>query len=169
VLNTIDGQQITPSQVGTSSNRTDVVADTVDTNNLTGVSTGGGWDEIAIAQLPNVQSSDPIAFTSIVKDANNNMDTTTGEYVVPSDGLYFISAFIRARFSMGSKVSFRLNVGTDNIVNSNMKADVDGSDPMAMTSIAQATAGDRIRVENPDQVGMFGSSNRIAVAKILTP
>jgi hypothetical protein len=34
VLNTIDGQQITPSQVGTSSNRTDVVADSIEAGTI---------------------------------------------------------------------------------------------------------------------------------------
>jgi len=45
VLGAIDGQTITPAQTGTSSNRPDVFADTVDANQLTGVSTGGVYQE----------------------------------------------------------------------------------------------------------------------------
>jgi len=47
VLNTIDGQQITPSQVGTSTNRTDVVADNIEANTIGSQSTSDRPDLIA--------------------------------------------------------------------------------------------------------------------------
>jgi len=56
VLGAIDGQQITPAQTGTSTNRGDVFADTVDTNNLTGVQTGAnrqGWQMQMISSWRN--------------------------------------------------------------------------------------------------------------------
>jgi len=95
VLNTIDGQQITPSQVGTSSNRTDVVADTVDTNNLAGVSTGADRQGCRVFlssdQSINLDTKAKIQFNSEVYDSDGNFDTTTHNWTCPETGLYAVN------------------------------------------------------------------------------
>jgi hypothetical protein len=95
VLGAIDGQQITPAQTGTSTNRGDVFADTVDTNNLTGVQTGANRQGcrafLSSDQSISSGSVSKIQFDSEVYDNGSNFDTTANEWTCPANGLYAVN------------------------------------------------------------------------------
>jgi len=99
VLGAIDGQQITPSQTGTSTNRGDVFADTVDTNNLTGVQTGANRQGCRVFLSSNQSISQgntlKIQFDSVSYDSHNNFDTTSHSWTCPKDGLYAVNLGVR--------------------------------------------------------------------------
>jgi hypothetical protein len=103
VLGAIDGQQITPAQTGTSTNRGDVFADTVDTNNLTGVQTGANRQGcrafLSSDQSISSGSTSKIQFDSEVYDNGSNFDTTTNEWTCPANGLYAVN--LQVKFGLG--------------------------------------------------------------------
>jgi hypothetical protein len=104
VLNTIDGQQITPSQVGTSSNRTDVVANTVDANTVTGdtnvANRQGCRVFLSANQGISQNTSAKIQFDSEVYDSGNNFDTSNHNWTCPKDGLFAVN--LQVRFDGGA-------------------------------------------------------------------
>jgi len=95
VLGAIDGQQITPAQTGTSTNRGDVFADTVDTNNLTGVQTGANRQGcrafLSSDQSFSQNTSAKIQFDDKVYDSDNNFDLSNHAWTCPADGLYAVN------------------------------------------------------------------------------
>jgi len=99
VLGAIDGQQITPSQTGTSSNRGDVFADTVDTNNLTGVQTGANRQGCRIFlsadQSLSAGGTAQLQFDTVEYDNGSNFDTTNNQWTCPQTGLYVVNLQVR--------------------------------------------------------------------------
>ena len=104
VLGAIDGQQITPSQTGTSTNRGDVFADTVDTNNLTGVQTGANRQVCRVVlgadQSLSAGSISQLQFDDKIVDSGSNFDTSNNQWTCPKDGLYAVN--LQVRFTGGS-------------------------------------------------------------------
>jgi len=90
-------------QIGDVNNRPDVFADTVDTNNLTGVSTGGDRQGCRVFldtdQSISSGSFQKITFGSKVYDSDNNFDTSTHNWTCPKDGLYMVR--LQAQFKSG--------------------------------------------------------------------
>jgi len=99
VLGAIDGQQITPSQTGTSTNRGDVFADTVDTNNLTGVQTGANRQGcrvfLSTDQSLSAGSIPQLQFDTVEYDNGSNFDTTNNQWTCPKTGLYAVNLQVR--------------------------------------------------------------------------
>lgn len=159
VLNTIDGQQITPSQVGTSSNRTDVVADTVDANQLTGVSSGGIKTKTR-AFLSSGSSADPIPFDSVSYDPDNNFDTTNHTYAVPATGTYQIAFNVQlaGSVSAGSQATFDVNRNNSrvNVVEFEASGDFKTG---SVTDVVELTSGDSITVGNESRVSITSSES----------
>jgi len=153
VLNTIDGQQITPSQVGTSTNRTDVVANTVDANNLTGVSTGADRQgcRVFLSADQSISSAarTKVQFDSEVYDSDNNFDASTHNWTCPLDGLY--AANLNVGFSGGGADENRVvGIGTASnaqpnstgIEAQNLNSDKD--DRISVSTINKYSQGDTI-------------------------
>jgi len=172
VLGAIDGQQITPSQTGTStnpttvesdtvtatnieagqigdsSNRPDVFADTVDANQLTGVSTGGIKTKTRVF-LGSNSSADPIPFNRFSYDPDNNFDTATNEYIVPATGSYQIALNVRlaSSVSAGTRADFLVKRNSSFI--DSVETNGTGSQPTtSVTDIRELTSGDSITIEN---------------------
>jgi hypothetical protein len=91
VLSQIDGQQITPSQVGTSANRPDVTADEIDANAFTGQAGGSGISDFARVRSTVPQTNTRVQFNDKLSDPNNNFSLSANAYTTPSSGLYFFS------------------------------------------------------------------------------
>jgi len=104
VLGAINGQQITPAQTGTSTNRGDVFADTVDTNNLTGVQTGANRQACRVLldsdQSLSAGSISQLQFDQEALDSGGNFDTTNNQWTCPKTGLYAVN--LQVRFTGGS-------------------------------------------------------------------
>jgi len=104
VLGAIDGQTITPAQTGTSTNRGNVFADTVDTNNLTGVQTGAKRQACRVTlgadQSLSAGSISQLQFDTKLLDTGANFDTTNNQWTCPKDGLYSVN--LQVRFTGGS-------------------------------------------------------------------
>lgn len=147
VLSQIDGQQITPAQVGTSTNRTNVTADTVDTNNLTGVSTGGAAT-VTRAFLSTASSSNPIPFDAIDFDPDSNFNTGNHEYTVPTNGTYRITAVAQNDGSQNRlRLSLRVN-GIEEALTFNDPNSAFGT--ASVTATLELLSGDLVDIENPD-------------------
>lgn len=153
VLNTIDGQQITPSQVGTSTNRTDVVANTVDANTVTGdtnvANRQGCRVLLSSDQNINASTTAKIQFDSEVYDSNSNFDTSSYDWTCPKDGLFAVN--LQASFQGGGSNEFRrVTIGTaTNEFPSNEGADnranpTDNGDTLSTFTINKYSSGDTI-------------------------
>jgi len=82
-------------QIGDPNNRPDLFADTVDTNQLTGVSTGADRQGCRVFlsndQSIPVSTTTKIEFDSKAYDSGNNFDTSTHNWTCPKDGLYAVN------------------------------------------------------------------------------
>jgi hypothetical protein len=170
VLNTIDGQQITPSQVGTSTNRTDVVADTVDTNNLTGVSAGGDRQGcrvfLSADQGISQNTRTKIQFDSESYDSGNNFDKSTHNWTCPKDGLYAVNT--QVRFVGGAAdQDRRVLIGTatnslpDNEGLQKIQTSSDSNDRLSALTINKYAQGDTIAgyARNSDSTDVLDSGS----------
>ncbi|UXF49899.1 hypothetical protein 7841G3A1_13 [Haloquadratum phage sp.] len=166
VLGAIDGQQITPSQTGTSTNRGDVFADTVDTNNLTGVQTGANRQGCRVVLSSNQSISQGIStkiqFDSEVYDSDNNFDTSSHEWTCPQDGLYMANLQV-SFIGGGNNESRRVTIGTaaggfpSNEGAFNRQESSDSTDIISVSTINEYTSGDTIvgfaeNANNTDQL-----------------
>jgi len=153
VLGAIDGQQITPAQTGTSANRGDVFADTVDTNNLTGVQTGANRQGCRVfLSSPQSLSAGNVAqiqFDSKVYDSDNNFDTSANEWTCPKDGLYAVN--LQVAFDSGSSGDDRgIRIASPSTSNPNNrgalidKTDSGFFDKLQTSTINKYTSGDKI-------------------------
>jgi hypothetical protein len=153
VLNTIDGQQITPSQVGTSTNRTDVLANTVDANTVTGdtnVANRQGC-RVFLSADQSIASGfrDKIQFDSEVYDSDNNFDVSANRWTCPEDGLYAVNlqvTFVGGGSSQNRQITIGLN---GNAQPSGKGAycrntDADSSDSLSVSTINKYQQGDDI-------------------------
>lgn len=110
---TADASTGSAGQIGDVNNRPDVFADTVDTNNLTGVSTGDRQGcRVFLSSSQGISSGRvKIQFDSAVYDSNNNFDTSTHAWTCPKDGLYAVN--LEARFvGGGNNQDRRVLIGT---------------------------------------------------------
>lgn len=103
-------------QIGDVNNRPDVFADTVDTNNLTGVSTGADRQGcrmfLSSDQSISQGNFEKIQFDSAVYDSDNNFDTSTHNWTCPADGLYAVN--LQVRFTGGGNSDKRRTfIGTE--------------------------------------------------------
>jgi len=171
VLGAIDGQTITPAQTGTSANRGDVFANTVDTNNLTGVQTGADRQGCRVFlssdQSISQNTNEKILFDSEVYDSGNNFDTSSHNWTCPKDGLYAVNlqcSFIgggtsqRRVVRIGTATNLTPNaVGATSRHNSS-----DTLDRISVTTINKYQAQDTIAgyVRNIDQSDTLESSDR---------
>jgi hypothetical protein len=171
VLNTIDGQQITPSQVGTSSNRTDVVANTVDANNVTGdtnvANRQGCRVFLSADQSINQGTVTKIQFDSEVYDSGNNFDTSTHAWTCPQDGLYAVN--LQVDFAGGgTDQSRRLRIGTATISGPNDEGafnrqnSSDNKDRNSVSTINKYSSDDTIAayVRNASSTDTLSSGQR---------
>ncbi|UXF50172.1 hypothetical protein 7865G3C6_15 [Haloquadratum phage sp.] len=153
VLGAIDGQTITPAQTGTSTNRPDVFADTVDANQLTGVSTGGDRQgcRVFLSSDQNISagSRPKIQFDSEVYDSDSNFDTSTHNWTCPADGLYAVN--LQVSFNAGGTSQPRsVLIGTATVEfpsNEGAHADQRSSDTfdaLSLSTINKYTSGDTI-------------------------
>jgi len=152
VLGAIDGQQITPAQTGTSSNRTDVVADTVDTNQLTGVSTGVNTQgcRVFLNNNQGVSGFRPkIKFDTKAYDSGGNFDTSAHNWTCPKDGLYM--AHLQVHFSGGNddeRRNIRIGTGSSGTPNNEGAASThnssDTGDVIQTVTINKYSSGDSI-------------------------
>jgi len=153
VLNTIDGQQITPSQVGTSTTRTDVVADTVDTNNLTGVPNSANRQGcrvfLSADQSISASTRTKIQFDSETYDSDSNFDTSSHDWTCPADGLYAVN--LQARFTGGGTDQLRqIIIGTATSTTPSNEGAIktqtesDSDDKISVSTINRYTSGDTI-------------------------
>jgi len=141
-------------QIGDSSNRPDVFADTVDANQLSGVSTGGGRQgcrvflsaDQNISQGTNVK----IQFDSEVYDSDNNFDTSTHNWTCPKAGLYAVNLLV-AFNAGGSNDSRRVVIGTP----TNLFANNEG----AFRKQNSSESGDRISVST---INKYAQGDKIA-------
>ncbi|AFH22101.1 hypothetical protein OSG_eHP16_00045 [environmental Halophage eHP-16] len=152
VLGAIDGQTITPAQTGTSTNRTDVVANSVDTNNLTGVPTG--VETFTRALVPENDTASTVSFDTATIDPDGNFNTTTHEYVVPSDGIYQYTVYIRLDAAGNANFVLRNN-GND--VQALRQDNSSRLDTLYLTGFQQFTAGDSLDVENVNNLSLKGN------------
>jgi len=148
-------------QIGDSSNRPDIFADTVDTNNLTGVSTGtdrqGCRVFLSSDQSISQNTTTKIQFDSEVYDSDNNFDTSSHNWTCPQTGLYAVQ--LSVRFSGGSDDEKReLNIGNNtDAFPSNQGAfssqkSADTNDTISVTTVNKYQQGDNI-------VGYFRNAN----------
>jgi len=154
VLGAIDGQQITPSQTGTSTNRGDVFADTIDTNNLTGVQTGANRQgcRVFLSSDQSISSGSvsKIQFDSEVYDNANNFDTTANEWTCPANGLYAVNLQVDFGLSGSSGDSRRISIGDGGVstlnnegaVNEQTSSDV--FDKLSVSTVNKYTQSDTI-------------------------
>jgi len=153
VSGAIDGQTITPAQTGTSSNRTDVIANTVDTNNLTGVSTGADLQgcRVFLSSDQSITQSDAskIQFDNVSYDSDNNFSTSSHSWTCPQNGLYAVNMQVgfdsggagdkRAAFIGKETTGFTSNEGAFNELNS-----TDVLDRLSVSTINKYAQGDTI-------------------------
>ena len=148
VTGAISGQTITPSQTGTNTNRTDIVANTVDANNVTGARQGcrvflSSNQSISQGNRPKIQ------FDSESYDSDSNFDTSTHAWTCPANGLYAVN--LQVRFIGGgtdqqrdviigtATDSFPTNEGANNRQDSS-----DTDDRLSVSTINKYTSGDTI-------------------------
>jgi len=102
-------------QIGDVNNRPDVFADTVDANQLSGVSTGGDRQGCRVSlssdQSISAGGRTKIQFDSEVYDSGNNFSTSSHAWTCPQDGLYAVN--LQVRFDGGSNGDARqIEIGT---------------------------------------------------------
>jgi len=158
VLGAIDGQTITPAQTGTSTNRTDVVANSIDANSLTGsVKNQGCRVFLSSNQSISQNTETKIQFDSEVYDSGNNFDTSSHNWTCPQGGLYMANLQIRFA-SGGNDERRRLSIGTSTSTFPNGEGagsqhnSSDNSDILSASTINKYNSGDTIAayVENLD-------------------
>jgi len=143
-------------QIGDVNNRPDVFADTVDANQLTGVSTGGIKTKTR-AFLSSNSSANPVPFDAVTFDPDNNFDTSANEYTVPANGTYLFSFQVRLDgISSGSKASFTLRQNGNDLVLINENSD-GGFQTVSATDIRSLSSGDSIDLANKLNRGLIGS------------
>ncbi|AFH22100.1 putative SGNH hydrolase [environmental Halophage eHP-16] len=144
VTGAISGQTITPSQTGTSTNRTDVVANSVDANTVTGdtnVANRQGC-RVFLSSDQNTNGSTKIAFDSEVFDSGGNFDTSSHDWTCPQDGLYI--ANLQVQVIGGTSNDLRqLFIGNANTDSPN------GEGAFLQKDIPQT--GDTLRVQTVNQ------------------
>jgi hypothetical protein len=165
VLSQIDGQQIKPSQVGTTTTRSTIVADSVDTNSLTGVATGGVLTE-SRAFLSSNSSASRIPHDSISYDPDGNFDTAANEYVAPATGLYFIVSCLRVSSGQTGRFENEIRVNGDDKTNTEKTLSGNFAS-LNISDILELSAGDSISINNPQgkQVRSGETQTYIAVTR----
>jgi len=153
VLGAIDGQTIKPTQTGTSSNRTDVFAGTVDANSLTGVSTGttsqGCRVYLSADQSISQGSTTKIQFDAVSYDSGNNFDFTNHKWDCPKNGLYVVN--LQVDFSGGGSSNQRdvtIAAGFDSFTSNEgalaRENASESGDKMSVTTVNKYASGDTI-------------------------
>jgi hypothetical protein len=140
-----DGRTITPSQVGTSTDRSTIVADSVDTNSLTGVSAGGALT-VTRAFLSVGDDAGTIPFDSISFDPDSNFDTSTGKYTAPSDGIYRFNTNVESD-SGNSNMEFFIQLNDSRKARTNKLNTQDGN-TQSVSTLIQCVSGDTVSVQN---------------------
>jgi len=144
-------------QIGDPNNRPDVFADTVDANQLTGVSTGGIQTKTRAFVSSNT-SADPLPFDSVSYDPDNNFDTTNHEYIVPANGTYQLSVNVRLNFSTATGDLAPFNIEINGNVQSRAEYTTEGDfNTTSVTDIRELESGDFIRITNGGNVTITGS------------
>jgi len=140
-------------QIGDSSNRPDIFADTVDTNNLTGVSAGGDRQGCRVFlssdQSINAGSIAKIQFDSEVYDSDSNFDQSSHAWTCPANGLYAVNLQI-AFSGGGGDQDRRVRIGTATDVQPNNEGafnqqnSSDSGDILSLSTINKYNSGDTI-------------------------
>lgn len=148
VTGAISGQTITPSQTGTSTNRTDIVANTVDANNVAGARQGC---RVFLSSDQNISADilTKIQFDSEVYDSDNNFNTSSHDWTCPKDGLYSVN--LQVRFQGGGNDEDRrvaIGAATDKTpLNEGAfiaHGSSDSGDRISASTINKYNSGDRI-------------------------
>jgi len=157
-------------QIGDSNNRPDVFADTVDTNNLTGVQTGADRQgcRVFLSADQSISSGNQqkIQFDSEVYDSGNNFDPSTHNWTCPKDGLYMVNLQV-SFIGGGTDQDRRVNIGTatDPIPTDegafNTQNSSDSNDRISVSTINKYAQGDTIAgyVNNPNSNDTLGSGS----------
>jgi hypothetical protein len=150
VVGAIDGQTITPGQVGTSSNRSKIFANEIDANSVNGGPQAfRGF--LSSNQSISVGSRAKIAFDSIEYDepGSGNFDTSSHVWNCPEDGLYM--ANVQAFFTSGANgdqrevlIATNTNVTPSGQGAFSRRVNSFTSDKLTATSIARYSQGDTI-------------------------
>jgi hypothetical protein len=144
----IDGQTITPGQVGTSSNRSKIFADEIDANSVNG----------ALQACRVVLSSDQsltagiisaVQYDNVVFDSDNNFDSSTHSWTCPEDGLYTVNT--QVTFNAGGSGDERqVEIGTGSGVGSSgegafvRQKNSDTGDSFQASTVNRYQSGDTI-------------------------
>jgi len=149
---TADASTGSAGQIGDPNNRPDVFADTVDTNNLTGVSTGGDRQgcRVFLSSSQSITSTTnaKIQFDSEVYDSDNNFDTSSHAWTCPKDGLYM--ANLQVSFFGGGTDPRQAIIGTatnpfpSNEGANNRQQSSDTDDRLCVSTINKYAQGDTI-------------------------
>jgi len=148
---TADASTGSAGDIGDPNNRPDLFADTVDANQLTGVSTGDRQGcRVFLSSQQNITSTtrEKIQFDSEVFDSDSNFDTSAHEWTCPEDGLYAVN--LQAEFrgtSGGDDIMVNIGSGTSAVPSgsgSQTRLFAEGQRNLSTTTINQYTANDTI-------------------------
>jgi hypothetical protein len=149
VTGAIDGEVITPAQLGTGANRATVFADQID-------SLGGFFKNKTRAELSSSSSATPVPFDVAVFDSSNALNTSTGEITVPETGTYMLS--IHAR-TTGEKIElqYRLNGTLQSAAGAAQSSQ--SLNTANIATLREFAQGDSITVENFSASTILGGPN----------
>jgi len=140
-------------QIGDVNNRPDVFADTVDANQLTGVSTGADRQgcRVFLSSDQSIAQGNKakIRFDSKVYDSGNNFSTSSHAWTCPRDGLYMVN--LQVNFNAGGNGQDReLFIGTattlfpsnEGAINRQVSSDLE--DRLSVSTVNRYSSGDAI-------------------------
>lgn len=167
VTGAISGQTITPSQTGTSTNRTDIVANTVDANNVTGA-VQGCRVFLSSDQSISLDDNVKIQFDSEVYDSGNNFNQSSHNWTCPKTGLYAVN--LQCAFSGGGSdqerqvlIASATNPDPKNEGAFNEQNSSDIADRISVSTINKYSSGDTIAgyVTNADSTDKVDSGSGV--------
>jgi len=144
--------------IGDPNNRPDLFADTVDANQLSGVSTGGIKTKTR-AFLSSDSSASPVPFDAVTFDPDNNFDTSANQYIAPANGTYQIYFQVRlGNVGNGLNANFKLTQNGNEIAV--MEENSDGAFQTAsITDIRSLSSGDSIDLINVSKRRVIGAES----------
>jgi hypothetical protein len=155
--NSADASTGSAGQIGDAQNRPDIFADTLDANQLTGISTGGALTRTRVS-LSAGSIDTVIPFDTIEYDPDSNYLTNNAEYVAPAAGAYYIHAKVR-RSSDPTKLLIDIRKNGNTIARSEANNQNAGNDSShSITAVPELDAGDGIRIFNVSSTNLEGNN-----------
>jgi len=138
--------------IGDPNNRPDVFADTVDANQLSGVSAGdrqGCRVFLSSDQSITADNTTKIQFDTEVYDSDGNFDTSTHNWTCPKNGLYAVNLQVRY-VGGGNDQTRQVKIGTATDPSpsdegaANTHSSSDTFDRLSVSTVNKYTSGDKI-------------------------